>query len=182
GSGTTSSWHGTRVSGIIGAQTNNNAGVAGVMWSGAILPVRVLGRCGGFNSDVLDGIRWAAGLNVPGVPTNPTPARVINVSLGSSGACDQASADAISQVSAAGALVVVSAGNEGGPVDSPANCPGAMAIVGLRAAGTKVGFSSLGPEIALGAPGGNCINTSGACLFSIDTTTNAGTTSPGAHT
>jgi serine protease len=173
-----SSWHGTRVSGIIGALTNNSAGVAGVMWNGYILPVRVLGRCGGFNSDVLAGIRWAAGLSVAGIPTNPYPARIINVSLGGEGTCDLASANVINEVATAGVLVVVSAGNEGGPVDSPANCPGAMGILGLRAAGTKVGFSSLGPEIALGAPGGNCINDTGACLFSIDTTTNNGATSP----
>jgi serine protease len=88
-----------------------------------------------------------------------------------------------SQLASQGVLIVVSAGNEGGPVDSPANCPGAMGILGLRHAGTKVGFSSLGPEIALGAPGGNCVNTApgAACLFSIDTATNLGTTTPGTN-
>ncbi len=178
-----SSWHGTRVSRIIGARTNNATGVAGLMWDGYILPVRVLGKCGGFNSDVLAGIRWAAGLSVPGVPANPYPAQVINVSLGGEGACDSASAQVISEVSSAGALVVVSAGNEGGPVDSPANCAGAMGVVGLRQAGTKVGFSSLGPQIAIGAPGGNCVNVDGGpCLFSIDTTSNSGSTTPGTST
>jgi serine protease len=183
GQSSSSSWHGTRVSGIIGAMTNNNLGVAGINWTSTVLPVRVLGKCGGYNSDVLAGIRWAAGLSVAGVPANPNPAKVINVSLGSVGACDSASANVIREVSDAGVLVVVSAGNEGGPVDSPANCPGAMAILGLRQAGTKVGFSSLGPEIALGAPGGNCVNiTVGSpCLFSIDTTSNAGATTPGAN-
>ncbi len=179
-----SSWHGTRVSGIISALSDNGIGVAGVMWSSTILPVRVLGKCGGFNSDVLQGMRWAAGLSVPGVPMNTNPARVINLSLGSEGAvCDDASRDAVAAATATGALVVVSAGNEGGPVDSPANCAGAMAILGLRHAGTKVGFSSLGPQIALGAPGGNCVNTAqGApCLFSIDTTANLGTTVPGTN-
>lgn len=175
-----SSWHGTRVSGIIGARSNNNVGIAGINWNGYVLPVRVIGRCGGFNSDVIAGILWAAGLSVPDVPANPYPAQVVNISLGSQGSCDAASADAINQVTAAGALVVVAAGNEGGPVDSPANCPGAMAILGLRQVGTKVGFSSLGKEIALGAPGGNCVNiTAGLpCLYSIDTTTNFGVSSP----
>jgi serine protease len=178
-----SSWHGTRVSGIIAARTNNNLGVAGINWNGYILPVRVLGRCGGFNSDVIACIRWAAGLSVPGAPTNPYPAQVINISLGSEGACDQGSAAAISAATGAGSLVVVSAGNEGGPVDSPASCPGAMAILGLRHAGTKVGFSSLGQEIALGAPGGNCVNTAAGtpCVYSIDTTTNTGASTPGAN-
>jgi serine protease len=182
--GDSSSWHGTRVSGIIGARTNNNVGVAGIDWNGYILPVRVIGRCGGYNSDVIAGIRWAAGLSVPGVATNPYPAQVINISLGSGGACDQASAAAISAATAAGSLVVVAAGNEtGSTVDSPANCPGAMAVLGLRHAGTKVGFSNLGAEIALGAPGGNCVNTdlNQPCVYSIDTTTNTGTSSPGAN-
>ena len=177
-----SSWHGTRTSGIIGATTNNTVGVAGITWSSKILPVRVIGKCGGFNSDVLAGMLWAAGQSVPGVATNPNPARVLNISLGSSGACDSASADVTSTLASLGVLIVVSAGNEGGPVDSPANCPGAMGILGLRHAGTKVGFSSLGPEIALGAPGGNCVNTVAGqpCLFSLDTTSNSGTTVPGA--
>ena len=80
--------------------------------------------------------------------------------------------------------MVVSAGNEGGPVDAPANCAGVAGIAGLRQVGTKVGFSSLGPEIALSAPGGNCVN-SGAgepCLFSIETTINSGTTTPATNT
>jgi serine protease len=175
-----SSWHGTRVSGIIGALTDNAIGVAGINWNVQILPARVIGKCGGFNSDVIAGMRWAAGLSVPGVAPAATPARIINVSLGGTGACDSASADTISQISSAGVLVVVSAGNEGGPVDSPANCPGAAAIAGLRHIGSKVGFSSLGPEITVGAPGGNCVNTGAGqpCLFSIDTTTNTGTQGP----
>jgi serine protease len=183
GAASNSSWHGTRTSGIIGATTNNGVGVAGVTWNSKILPVRVIGKCGGSNSDVLAGMLWAAGQPVQGVPNNPTPAKVLNISLGSEGQCDSASADVTSMLASLGVLIVVSAGNEGGPVDSPADCPGAMGILGLRQAGTKVGFSSLGPEIALGAPGGNCVNTGAGqpCLFSLDTTSNAGTTSPGAN-
>ena len=79
---------------------------------------------------------------------------------------------------AGGVTVVISAGNEGGPVDSPANCAGVAGIAGIRQIGTKVGFSSLGPQAALAAPAGNCVNASGACLFSIDTSINNGTTTP----
>lgn len=183
GTASNSSWHGTRTSGIIGAVTNNGSGVAGITWNAKILPVRVLGKCGGFNSDVLAGMLWAAGRTVPGVPPNPTPAKILNISLGGQGSCDSASADVTSQLASDGVLIVVSAGNEGGPVDSPANCPGAMAILGLRHAGTKVGFSSLGPEIALGAPGGNCVNTGVGqeCVYSIGTTTNLGMQTPGTN-
>jgi serine protease len=178
-----SSWHGTRVSGIIGAIANNAEGIAGSTWSPWILPVRALGKCGGFDSDILDAMSWAGGLSVAGVPANPFVAHVLNLSLGSDGACSNAYRTVINELATRGVLVVVSAGNEGGPVAAPANCAGVAAVAGIRHAGTKVGFSSLGPEIAVGAPGGNCVNISGGpCLFSIDTTSNLGTTSPGAHT
>jgi len=173
-----SSWHGTRVAGILGAITNNQIGVAGLTWQGWVEPVRVLGKCGGYDSDILAAMAWAAGMPVDGVPDNPYPAQIINMSLGSVGACPASYQQLISELRSAGALVVVSAGNEGGPVDSPANCPGVVGVAGLRQSGTKVGFSSLGPEVALSAPGGNCVNTGAPCLFSIETTTNSGTTVP----
>jgi uncharacterized membrane protein YgcG len=78
-------------------------------------------------------------------------------------------------------LVVASAGNSGGPVSTPGNCTGVVAVAGLREDGTKVGFSNLGPGVALSAPAGNCVNTSGACLYSIDTTYNVGLTTPQAN-
>jgi serine protease len=175
-----SSWHGTRTAGLLGALTNDARGVAGMTWQAQILPVRVLGKCGGFDSDIIAGMLWAAGLPVAGVPLNTHPARIINMSLGSSTACPQSYADAIAQLTAIGVLVVVSAGNESGQVDSPGNCAGVAAVAGLRHAGTKVGFSSLGPEVTLSAPAGNCVNTTagGACVYSIQTTTNSGTTTP----
>jgi serine protease len=173
-----SSWHGTRTAGILGAIANNSTGIAGISWGAKILPVRVLGKCGGTDSDILDGMRWAAGLHVDGVPDNAHPAQIINMSLGGTGACTSAEQIVINEVLAVGVLVVVSAGNEGGPVDSPANCVGVAGVAGLRNVGTKVGFSSLGPEISLAAPAGNCVNTSGTCVYPIDTTSNAGTTTP----
>jgi hypothetical protein len=54
-----SSWHGTRTAGILGALTNNSRGVAGMTWQAKILPVRVLGKCGGFDSDIIAGLVWA---------------------------------------------------------------------------------------------------------------------------
>jgi serine protease len=179
-----SSWHGTRVAGILGAISNNSVGIAGMTWSGWILPVRVLGKCGGYDSDILAGMAWAAGNHVDGVPDNPYPARIVNMSLGAVGSCPQSYQDVVDVLVSEGVLVVVSAGNEGGPVDAPANCAGVAGIAGLRQAGTKVGFSSLGPEIALSAPGGNCVNAGAGepCLFSIATTTNSGTTVPATNT
>ena len=181
---TSSSWHGTRVAGLIGALTNNGMGVAGAAWNARVLPVRVLGKCGGFDSDIIAGMRWAAGLPVSGVPLNPTPATVINLSLGSEGLCTAAYQAAVDEITAAGVLIVASAGNAGGPVDAPANCAGVLGVAGLRHAGTKVGFSNLGPEIGISAPGGNCVNTGFGqpCLFAIAVATNSGTTTPAAAT
>jgi serine protease len=179
---TSSSWHGTRVAGMIGALTNNSSGVAGLDWNSFILPVRVLGKCGGIDSDILAGMRWAAGLHVPGVADNPTPARILNASLGSTGACEASYREVIEELTARKVLLVISAGNDGTLVSSPANCPGVAAVAAIRHAGSKVGFSSLGPEVTLAAPGGNCVNINGGpCLFSLDTTANNGTTSPAAH-
>ena len=179
-----SSWHGTQISGLIGALTNNGRGMAGVGWNVRVLPVRVLGKCGGFDSDIIAGMRWAAGLSVAGVPVNPNPARVLNLSLGGEGACNAAYRDVVAELNALGAVVVASAGNSTGhAVNTPANCVGVIAVAGLRHAGTKVGFSDLGPEVALSAPAGNCVDVGfgDPCRYPILTTSNAGTTMPLAH-
>ncbi|HZE90963.1 MAG TPA: S8 family serine peptidase [Rhizobacter sp.] len=174
-----SSWHGTETSGLIGALTNNGIGMAGVGRNVRVLPVRVLGKCGGFDSDIIAGMRWAVNLSVSGVPANPTPAKVLNLSLGAPGACTQAYIDAITAVTAQGAVVVVAAGNSAGhALSSPANCPGVVAVAGLRHTGTKVGFSDLGTNVTLSAPAGNCVNSSGNCLYPIITTRNSGLTTP----
>jgi serine protease len=188
-----SSWHGTRVVGVYGAITNNDVGIAGMNWGAWVLPVRALGKGGGYDSDIIAGVEWAAGLPVtnpegPPVPDNPFPADIVNLSLGGSGSCPSDYQDALAQVTAMGVLVIVSAGNGGAPgaaapVDAPANCsllvPGVMGVVGLRNVGTKVGYSSFGSGASIAAPAGNCVQTSGDCLRSIDTTTNLGTTIPG---
>jgi serine protease len=178
-----SSWHGTRVMGVLGALSNNDAGIAGMTWNPYLLPVRALGKCGGLDSDIIVAIEWAVGMPINGVPDNPYPADIINLSLGGTGgACPAEYQNLIATLTGMGVLVVASAGNESGPVDIPANCPGVLAVAGLRNIGTKVGYSSLGPEVGIGAPAGNCVNTSGGpCLRSIDTTTNEGATVPGAN-
>jgi serine protease len=176
-----SSWHGTQVSGLIAALTQNGIGMAGAAPGVRVLPVRVLGKCGGHDSDIIAGMRWAAGLSVPGVPANPHPARVINLSLGGDGACSPPYQEAVDQITAAGTVIVAAAGNSSGhAVATPANCTGVIAVAGLRHVGTKVGFSSLGPEVAISAPGGNCVNTesNSPCLYPILTTTDSGTTVP----
>ncbi len=128
-----SSWHGTQMAGIIGAAGNNKIGIAGINWNAKILPVRVLGKCGGYDSDIIDGMRWAAGLAVPNTPANATPARVINMSLGGDGACNSPYQTAINEITALGKVIVVAAGNEN--VDftttTPAGCQGVIAVASM---------------------------------------------------
>ncbi|HSW04727.1 S8 family peptidase [Aquabacterium sp.] len=174
-----SSWHGTQTSGLIAAQTGNAVGMASAGYNVTVLPVRVLGKCGGWDSDIIAGMLWAGG--VSGNPSfNPHPARVLNMSLGGDGSCTPAYADAVRRLSAANVVVVAAAGNRTGlAVGVPANCAGVVAVAGVRHAGTKVGYSNVGPEVTLAAPAGNCVNEVGECLYPILTTTNTGSAGPG---
>lgn len=170
---TNSSWHGTHVAGTIAAVTNNADGVAGVAFDAKVLPVRALGRCGGYMSDVADGMYWAAGGTVSGVPVNPTPARVINVSLGATGACDSTFQSSINAVRARGAVVVAAAGNSNGDAGqfTPASCAGVIAVAAVGRDGGKASYSNYGSVVSIAAPGGD--GTDG-----VTSTINAGLTSP----
>ncbi len=171
-----SSWHGTHVAGTIGASSNNGIGVAGINWVSKILPVRVLGKCGGYTSDVVDGMRWAAGLDVTGVPTNTNPAKVINLSLGGSGACDTTFQNAINDITTAGTTIVVAGGNEHTDVSnsSPANCSGVISVAAVNRAGARAYYSNYGTGIKIAAPGGEM--TVGTEANGILSTLNTGTT------
>ncbi len=85
-----SSWHGTNIAGVVAAVTNNGDGVAGVNWNARIVPVRVAGKCGADVADIIEGMRWAAGLPVSGVPLNANPVRIVNISFGGTAACGPA--------------------------------------------------------------------------------------------
>jgi serine protease len=178
-----SSWHGVHIAGIIGALSNNGIGGAGIGWNTPILPVRVLGKCFGYDSDIVAGMRWAAGLAVPGAPANPTPARVVNLSLGAIEECTAPYVNAVEELRQRKVLVVAAAGNDGAnEVAAPGNCPGVVAVTALRHVGTKVGFANFGPRVAIAAPGGNCVNVGAGepCLYPIVSADNAGSKQPGA--
>jgi len=185
-----SSWHGTQTTALVGAATDNGVGMASVGRNVRVMPVRVLGKCGGFMSDVVAGMYWAAGINIPSTfgtgPANPFPAKVLNMSLGSATpTCGTTYQSAVTAVNGAGVSVVVSAGNDAGlAVGQPANCAGAIGVGGLRQTGTKVGFSDVGPQISISAPAGNCVlpGASDPCLYPILTATNDGKTVPGNNT
>lgn len=171
-----SSWHGTHVAGTIGAASNNGLGGAGVTWNARILPVRVLGKCGGYISDITDGLRWAAGLPVTGVPNNANPARVVNLSLGGPGACSITEQNAISAARNQGAVVVAAAGNEAVNLNntptSPATCPGVITVAATTRSGARSSFSNFGSAVTLTAPGG------GGELGDILSAVNSGATGP----
>lgn len=154
-----SSWHGTHVAGIVAARGLNGQGIAGVAPEAGLLPLRVLGRCGGYTSDVTDAIYWAAGYAVAGVPNNPNPARVINLSLSSSvqASCSQTYANAIDQARAAGAVVVTAAGNRNTNADlyPPGNCPNAFTVAASNRSGGRADYSNYGSLVDVAAPGGS---------------------------
>jgi len=155
--GEASFFHGTFVSGLIAADTNNGMGISGLDWNAKILPVRALGKCGGTFDDILDALLWSMGVPVAGVPPNPNPARVINMSIGGDGPCPQAFQDAVNTALAQGAVIVVSAGNDSADAldTSPANCSGVITIGASTRQGDITQYSNFGRRIDLSAPGGD---------------------------
>ena len=172
-----SSWHGTGVTGIIAANSNNGQWIAGIDWAAKILPVRVLGKCGGNDSDIIDGIAWAAGLAVPGAPANPYPAQVINLSLGGAGECEAGYHAVFSAALAHGVTraIIVAAGNDGIDVSNsaPANCGETIAVAATGKGGLLADYSNFGPGIGLSAPGGTGpdLNANGILVLWNDGTT-----------
>lgn len=192
-----SSWHGTLIAGQIAAATNNALGVAGLNWQARIVPVRIAGKCGAEVADIVDGMRWAAGLPVCRVtasdgscsqfyPANPNPARILNLSFGGSSACNTTYQDAIDDIRAVGAVLVAAANNESSPtVGRPANCRNVIAVAALNRDGFKATYSNFGSAITVSTVGGDP-KTLGRCGpflgdDGILSTGNLGATSPGEH-
>lgn len=151
-----SSWHGSHVAGIIAASTDNSTGVAGVAPDAKILPVRVLGRCGG-GTDLIDALTWASGGSVKGAPDNANPAQVINLSLGGSGTCPAYFQRAIDDAVGRGSVIVAAAGNEDQDVKgvSPGGCDHVITVGASNANGTRSSYSNYGTGVEVSAPGGD---------------------------
>ncbi|KAB1150097.1 S8 family serine peptidase [Streptomyces luteolifulvus] len=172
-----SSWHGTHVAGTVAAATNNGKGVAGIAYGAKISPLRVLGKCGGYDSDIIDAITWASGGSVSGVPANTNVAKVINMSLGGDGACTSATQSAINAAVNRGTTVVVAAGNESDNVanHSPGNCNNVISVAATNRSGAKASYSNYGSLVDISAPGGQ---TSTGTANGILSTLNSGTKTP----
>ncbi len=170
--GQPSSWHGTHVAGTVAAVTNNGKGVAGTAYNAKVVPVRALGKGGGYDSDIADAIIWSSGGAVSDVPANANPAEVINLSLGGSGACGSAMQSAINGAVGRGSTLVIAAGNSNVNVSnaSPANCNNVVAVGSTTSTGARSSFSNYGALIDLAAPGS-----------SILSTLNSGTAGPGSE-
>ncbi len=169
GPASNSTWHGTHVAGIIAAIGNNGIGVIGGAYGAKILPVRALGKGGGYMSDISEAILWAAGVH-PTIP-NPNPAKVINLSLGSLNPCDSTRQSAINKAVAAGAVVVVAAGNDNTDVanSSSANCQNVISVAAIGRDGSRAAYSNFSSpasnttnptSVTLAAQGGDVVNPS----------------------
>lgn len=174
---TNSSWHGTHVAGTIAAVTDNNKGVAGVAPGAKILPVRVLGKCGGTTADIADGVIWASGGSVSGVPANANPAQVINLSLGGGSACGSAMQSAVNTARSNGSVIVVAAGNSSADASgfTPASCNGVITVASTDRTGGDAPYTNFGSVVDVAAPGGD---TSGAASNGVLSTLNTGSTTP----
>lgn len=163
GAATEDSYHGTHVAGTVGAAaTNDRVGVAGGAWNVTVVPVRVLGHCGGELADIVSGIRWAAGI-APAIGAdgqqivNRTPADIINMSLTIQAPCPASMQAAIDAAVARNVVIVVAAGNKANQTAlyAPANCNNVIVVGANDARGGLAFYSNFGPQVDLLAPGGD---------------------------
>ena len=178
-SSSNSSWHGTHVAGTVAATTGNATGVSGVAFAAKVQPVRVLAKCGGTLADIADAITWASGGSVSGIPANPTPAEVINMSLGGSGTCGATYQNAINAAVSRGTTVVVAAGNSNADAGNyqPSSCANTVVVAASDREGNRASYSNYGSKVDLTAPGGETATRANGVLSTL----NSGTTTPGSE-
>lgn len=196
---TVSTWHGSHVTGIIAANgytADNESYIAGGAYGAMIVPVRALGKCGGYDSDILNGMLWASGFDVPStnigllassdgvgtIPGSPNPAQVINMSLGSNGSCNNTQQEAIDQVTANGTVVVVAAGNSSRNIvyENPANCKNVIVVAAKGPTNSLASYSNYGATTVTASGGdraiSGCSASNQSCASSIYSTIWSSTT------
>jgi serine protease len=154
--GGASGYHGTHVLGTVGAIASNGRGGAGVAWGSNLMPLRALEGRSGTMYDILQAVRYAAGLPNDSGLTPARPADIINLSLGARGECTAEEADVYSAVIGAGVTVVAAAGNSSSNVDfTPAVCPGVIGVIATGPGNRLAAYSNFGAPFDLAAPGGD---------------------------
>lgn len=158
----TGGYHGTHVAGTIAANGFDNFGMGPAL---KIIPVKIPDSSGMFyESAVINGIYWAAGAEVPGVPSNPYPAKVMNMSFGIDEgpgkeveSCEQAVQAAVDYATSKGSILVVAAGNNNSEDDlgAPAGCKGTIRVSSTGKTGHRAYYSNYGRAIDYAAPGGD---------------------------
>ncbi|MEZ5557929.1 MAG: S8 family serine peptidase [Pseudomonadales bacterium] len=162
------SFHGTHVAGTAAAASDNGVGVAGVSWGARIMPLRALGIDGGTTFDVMQAIRYAAGLDNLTGRTPPRRADVINLSLGSD-FYSEAEQRVIDEARAAGVLLVASAGNDASSAPSfPAAYDGVISVSATTIGDESAPYSNRGATVDVAAPGGLAIGSGRYAILSTD--------------
>lgn len=150
-----SSYHGTHVAGTVAAATNNTTGVAGIAWNAKIMALRVLGRSGGTDADIIEAMKYAARISNASGTLPPVKADVINMSLGGAGSSTTTQA-VITQVRNAGVIIVAAAGNENTSSPSfPAAYNGVISVSAVGLDLKRAPYSNFGSAIDIAAPGGD---------------------------
>ena len=156
-----SSFHGTHVSGTVAAATDNNRGVAGIARDSRIMPIRVLGRFGGTDYDIEQGVRFAAGLPNDSGIVPAQKASVINLSLGGR-TNSTVPPEAFRLARQAGVIIVAAAGNESSNTLSyPASLDGVVSVSAVAIDKTLAGYSNFGRTVDIAAPGGEFTDLNG---------------------
>ena len=154
-SGRRSSWHGTHVSGTVAARTNNSLGGAGVSWEAKVMPLRALGPQGGSSYDIMQAVRYAAGLSNDSGTVPSQTADIINLSLGGP-EFSPVEAALYQAVYDQGIILVAAAGNEDtSRLTYPASYNGVISVSATDALGRKAPYSNFGTAVDISAPGGN---------------------------
>jgi serine protease len=171
--GEDNSWHGTHVAGIVAAQSDNDRGVSGVSWGAKIMPLRILGKSigddenNGNSYDIMQALRYAAGMTNDSETLPEQPASIMNMSFGGEGSSEEEAA-LMRTLYQRGIFLVAAAGNEsvdddkGQPIpvrSYPAAYEGVISVAAIDQSGLRADYSNTHNTVDIAAPGSQIIST-----------------------